>query len=388
MRNVWTFFGILLGQAALVFGQFPYTATVCEDGAMLRSGPGTNYYATDTCRNGDTVEVYRHTFDGWCAVRPPAGSYSWVAARYVQHYDGDLARVVGDRVPCYVGSRITQEKTASQVSLASGKVLEILAAPNGDTEAWYKVSPPSGEFRYIHGKFLTPNRTGVTTLPDAQVSELPSLTAAASGPVASPVDVPDVTLPKESAFQNTFNQLDADLSYILSTPDASRWETEDLLLRVNRLMNQAETLDQRNRTEALRKKVLDADKVRKSRIAFNNLSGNRPGGGVVTGSSGSCPRVSTPGRCSRFAQPFSTTPGRWDYQGILVRVQPQTYRDLTLPKYALMDEHGLVRCFVTTTAIDLAPYEGKAVALAGTRNYLKDQRTFNLNVKQVVNGNL
>src|SRR6476619_2840895 len=59
----------------------PYKARVIAAGAPVHSGPGENYYPTDTLSEGDTIEVYREKPGGWLAIRPPMGSYSWVAER-------------------------------------------------------------------------------------------------------------------------------------------------------------------------------------------------------------------------------------------------------------------------------------------------------------------
>jgi uncharacterized protein YraI len=53
----------------------PYVAYVVDDGAEVRSGPGQEYYPTTRLPQGYAVEVYRHDGDGWCAVRPPEGSF-------------------------------------------------------------------------------------------------------------------------------------------------------------------------------------------------------------------------------------------------------------------------------------------------------------------------
>ena len=44
------------------------------------SGPGKNYYPTDKLHKGEKVEIYRHDPGGWCAIKPPRQSFSWVSA--------------------------------------------------------------------------------------------------------------------------------------------------------------------------------------------------------------------------------------------------------------------------------------------------------------------
>src|SRR5450432_2721112 len=51
-------------------GPAPLSAKVITPGAAVHSGPGDNYYLTDTLPEGEVVEVYRRRDDGWCAIRP------------------------------------------------------------------------------------------------------------------------------------------------------------------------------------------------------------------------------------------------------------------------------------------------------------------------------
>src|SRR5690349_13195071 len=71
----------------------PYEARVIVSGAQVQSGPGDNYYATDNLNQGDAVEVYREKPGGWLAIRPPEGSYSWVAARDLILKDSTIAEI-------------------------------------------------------------------------------------------------------------------------------------------------------------------------------------------------------------------------------------------------------------------------------------------------------
>ena len=86
---------------------FPYTAYVTADNVYVRSGPGDNYYPTEKLKAGDKVEVYRHDPGGWLAIRPVPGSFSWVAGRYLQLGNKNIATVTEDRVAARVGSRFS-----------------------------------------------------------------------------------------------------------------------------------------------------------------------------------------------------------------------------------------------------------------------------------------
>ena len=127
----------------------PYQARVIAGGAPVHSGPGDNFYPTDTLTQGDTVEVYREKPGGWLAIRPPAGSYSWVAERDLMVKDGGLAEVVRDDVASRIGSRLNDRHNAAQVRLKKGESVEVLGEENISGEKWYKIAPPAGEFRWI-----------------------------------------------------------------------------------------------------------------------------------------------------------------------------------------------------------------------------------------------
>ena len=53
-----------------------YAVDDCE----VFSGPSTDFYPTGVVPEGKSLDVYYRTDDGWLGVRPPAGSFSWIAA--------------------------------------------------------------------------------------------------------------------------------------------------------------------------------------------------------------------------------------------------------------------------------------------------------------------
>src|SRR5690348_6782522 len=95
----------------------PYEARVIVSGAQVQSGPGDNYYPTDNLNQGDAVEVYREKPGGWLAIRPPEGSFSWIAARDLILKDSTIAEVAKDDVASRIGSRLNDRHNAAQVRL-------------------------------------------------------------------------------------------------------------------------------------------------------------------------------------------------------------------------------------------------------------------------------
>ena len=131
----------------------PFLATVVNPNAVLRSGPGDDYYATNHIAAGQMLEVYYIIDDIWCAVRPPMGSFTWVDARNVRLDKNQIGEVLINGVSARVGSELSNSCGAVQVVLDRGEkvfVFERIETPNDiDTPVWYKIAPPAGEFRFI-----------------------------------------------------------------------------------------------------------------------------------------------------------------------------------------------------------------------------------------------
>ncbi len=162
-----------------VAATFPYKAHVVSHEARVRSGPGQAYPVTGYLAFGTEVDVYRHDPGGWCAIRPPDGSYSWVLADAAQLLPNGLAKVIRPGVACYVGGVDVPDRSLSHVTLQEGELLEVLDArrvggdsPDGVTaeRTWLKIRPPSGEFRWLHISSLRAAGSGEPLPPVADPS--------------------------------------------------------------------------------------------------------------------------------------------------------------------------------------------------------------------------
>ena len=72
--------------------------------------------------------------------------------------DGNIAVVKEDDVASRVGSSLSNVRDVIQVRMRKGEAVEILdskESPGGKSQAWYKIAPPSGEFRWISEKYLS-----------------------------------------------------------------------------------------------------------------------------------------------------------------------------------------------------------------------------------------
>ncbi len=134
--------------------EFPYVAYVHQAGAYARSGPGQRHYPTGQLAPGYAVEVYRHDAGGWCAVRPPAGSFSWIPTHQVRMRDHQLAEITAEQAVARVGSALSPQRSAVQVLLPRGERVTVLTAAAGASGSsheprWLQIAAPAGEFRWI-----------------------------------------------------------------------------------------------------------------------------------------------------------------------------------------------------------------------------------------------
>lgn len=136
----------------------PVTVKVVADHAFLRCGPGDDFYPTERLMAGAEVEVWSIDDSGYCAVRPVAGSYSWVRAGDVHR---EPATVPGEPVAgvvitngavARVGSQLNDLRHVTQVALEAGervRIIEQLRIREGrHAGEWLRIEPPAGEFRW------------------------------------------------------------------------------------------------------------------------------------------------------------------------------------------------------------------------------------------------
>ncbi len=135
--------------------QFPYPAVVRSDVADVHSGPGKVHYVTARLSQGAAVEVYRHDPGGWCAIRPPKGSFSLVPATAMEELGNALGKITEEGAQAWVGTELGPvDKPLWQVKLRAGETVSLLGVatwpdPAGFTTSWYQITPPAGEFRWI-----------------------------------------------------------------------------------------------------------------------------------------------------------------------------------------------------------------------------------------------
>jgi hypothetical protein len=139
----------------------PAVVGVTASHTYLRAGPSDDFYPTERLTHGATVEVWSVDAAGYCAVRPVAGSFSWMRARDVAtETTGAEATgvVVTDGAVARVGSQLNDLRHVTQVALEAGervRVFEQVRVEQGrHAGEWVRIAPPSGEFRWARGEDL------------------------------------------------------------------------------------------------------------------------------------------------------------------------------------------------------------------------------------------
>jgi len=346
---------------------FPYKAYVASDEVYVRSGPGENYYPTDKLKEGQEVEIYRHDPGGWYAVRPPADSFSWVSGRYLQLDKDNLATVTEDGVAARVGSRFSNIRDVIQVRLQRGEVVEVLDAKRpdglnaGPANTWYKIAPPSGEFRWVYGRFVASDYS-----PDG-------LQQTNRGSEASGSKRGARHFARSSA--TSLDDLDLELSTMVAE-EPTVWDFTDLRDRVQARFDQAENAVERGRARTMLGKIARFEDIRQRTVALNAMSQQL---------------ARTDRRLSRLSSKSSSTSsdpdGRYDAVG---RLNYVTASKPGAPRYAIMDDAGNVRCYVSPApGVNLRSYVGQQVGINGMRGFMPENRTTHIMARHInpVDGN-
>ncbi|MBA2113684.1 hypothetical protein [Bremerella alba] len=147
--------------AATALATEPYKGRVTTGQVFTRSGPGQNYYPTAYLEKNSIVDVYREDVGGWLAIRPTENEFSLVRAEGLSYgEDRRIAHVRTAEAPAYVGSQISDQHHITHVKLDQDEPLEVLGIvelrdpESGKKEAFYRIAPPAGEFRWINKHFV------------------------------------------------------------------------------------------------------------------------------------------------------------------------------------------------------------------------------------------
>jgi hypothetical protein len=167
--------GMLIIGCTAGLAQEPVARVITVPEVEVRSGPSFNFYATSMLRNGETVLVVNENLaqPGWIAIKPPAGSFSWIEAKSVKRNEKQKELgYVDSVVPVGVmpGSSLTNKApNVEQVKLEKGAVVAILdeAFTPEAGGSFFPIQPPPNEVRYIPADAIKPQQFVGTPSPSA-----------------------------------------------------------------------------------------------------------------------------------------------------------------------------------------------------------------------------
>jgi hypothetical protein len=173
-----------------------YEEKVITRPVEVRSGPSdhANYYSTSKLKPGDRVKIVTNApkHDGWLAIVPPAGSFSWVSALLVKQEGPKTGYVVAEDAPVLIGSSLIKDPPRVKTyPLRRGTLVDILDKPLecNDGSRWLPIKPHVTEVRYIPASAVQPSTAaakapagkGKPGAPAADPSLVPPDPAAAEG---------------------------------------------------------------------------------------------------------------------------------------------------------------------------------------------------------------
>lgn len=190
--KMWTFRGIQETMQALVFisllalGQTTTPMRVVQLLAEVRSGPGAEakLYPTNQVRAGETVQVVEERPDGWIAIKPPQGSFSWVQMKHLQQVIPNQPNYLvqipeGSKAPVYIGSSLQNSKpTIESAKLNRGAQVKAYGTAQVDgQETWLPIFPPENEVRFIRAEAVgkTAPKAAVTSTTPAVAPVMPAV---------------------------------------------------------------------------------------------------------------------------------------------------------------------------------------------------------------------
>jgi uncharacterized protein YgiM (DUF1202 family) len=383
----------------------PQSAVVTSPGAAVRSGPGDTYYLTDTLPEATEVEVYRRQADGWCAIRPPGDSFSWVFSQNVRLVGDGVAEINKDDVAARVGSRLSAQRDVVQVRLRKGETVAILGRDERDGGLWYKIAPPAGEFRWVQAKDIGLGGTSSGSTTEAKqvtpasheesIAAPPLATAGVAATAAaadakttsdqwtaakSPPPVVDITpigagsassASSSAELADHLRELELRLSRMVSESPTT-WNIAPLEQAAEQLLARADTVADREAVKVTLGKIDRFAAIQRRYASANSAAVGTPAGLPITWigpAAGAAGAAGTAGAAGD-ANPAVAAP--YDAVGIL---RPVVSRRPGAPQFALVNAEGQVVTFVTPSPdVNLQPYVGQRIGVTGSRGYIPEFR--------------
>jgi hypothetical protein len=414
---------ILVGVASVAQAQYPYEGIVTvESGSLhVRSGASENHYRTGVLKRDDRVTVVGEK-DGWLAIKPPDGSFSWISGECVREVGNSEIEVTKDNVLVRIGTPIDpRQRDSWQLKVNRGtrfQMIERSTSGQGQlTHVWYKIPPPTGEVRYVKAQFVRPadgHRPTARPEPAMTPPRPPRATMDDTDPTevskhAGEADEPRVLAPRRPSVADGDAEADDHVQRRLAPanqfPNAPRGRLDRAQAAYREMMKKP--LIDRNiesvRTlfeQAAKSAQTDTDHViiaqkledlesqaeRQGRLAeldrllrkakqrdesLLSMSKRRP-----TADAESTDETET-------APPAAAAPppSRFDGSGVLRKSSVMIDGK---PAYVLASPYGGIRCYVTPApGVDLRKYLDQIVAVRGPVNYREEVRHHHILVRDI-----
>lgn len=413
----------------------PLSVAVAASETYLRAGPGDDFYPTDRLVAGQTVEVWAIDANGYCAVRPPEGSTSWLRASDVaiagtEVGEATIAVVVTDGAVARVGSRLNDLRHVTQVALEAGERVRVHGreqnASGRHAGDWVRIDPPSGEFRWARGEDLelppslavvvdAGGATAGLAAAGATVAALRDAREAVAETVAA-FDAPTETAPPQvlepaplatrlfggwlptgttlfdgeptpppavsagalAASADELADIDLALSLAVTGPSDS-WNLAPIRERLRLVATRTTSAAERMRAEALDARLARFEEIQgrqRSLVAAETAAEPSPLrlGAMWSSLSALGSRPIRPGVLPG-GKPADGQP-TWtppDQVEVTGRLATVVSRRPDAPRWAVVDDRNAVLAFVTPQAgVNLAPLVGQQVAVRGAKGYMPE----------------
>ncbi len=380
MRSIGSVFGVALLLAATepaAWGAGPYQARVVVPEAEVHSGPSAQMYATNRLHQGQVVTVLEDRGDGWLAVEPPPGSFSWINSRLVSKLR-DNVLVVNTECEPLVGSEVYKERpTVKGPLVRRGSLLLSLGRSMTDQDgAWLSIAPPASERRFVRGADVAPLGPAVSPAnnPITLVAGPASTNQTAN---ASPLANHPLWLRAQEAKRAgrlteaiaLFDQLGQELRGVNDTQSLVCYNEAVYLRSTLRASSPAASNVDNGPAPASRLQPLPGPAPTNQAVTCYVPPSNNAAPGMHLGTP--CAQTQTP---ERYVAPpaASAYPPAWSGEG---KLRSSGYRIDGKSTYVLVGQNGQKLMYVTAEpGLDLSPYVGRAVDLHGQLVYRGDVR--------------
>ena len=411
--------------------------------ANVYTSPTSDQSICDELSVGTLVYIYMETSDGYVAIRPTPRCFSWIESRFLL-IDRDEAKgtVTTSGVPSWIGQPSQSMRPhLRMVQLDRGETVEILGsrkmalARNSRELQLTKIAPPNGEFRWMLKRDLqlqddsepivdlsaTLSQEANTTADQLNRAQLVQfeqpveataertgqvsnrfvprwLTPARSRGVSSsqPLDVQPASF---TLLDNTSDEVIAavplprdlgELENYLSQMVAQKtadWELSPIRDQVLQMFNAAPA-QERPQWESLMARIQQFQDIHQQRLRLADTSFRTVprrlmniNGDVLPLQTSDITKdlvdPSTQGKLSAEAQRTA-----YEETGYLMEVHSSRRG---APEYALVDEQGDVKIFVTPVpGLNLAHYLTKHIGVFGRRGYIYRLKTQHITITRVV----